>query len=365
MSHSEATKEPVKKRRMSISDITVDLSTLPHMSDKDKVQLCKPSDPSWKTWAENDSYLHLFLPKQMAIDFTNFLNNSAMALSQIDSKTVHIVDASTHSVNTSLSEKANSFATDFKKLKSSFSVEVSKFSDTALTDKLEHDEFLMFKDIRAKLTKWYRVSQHLANKIDHPSTSNDYLKLSYNFSPAVNDTTIKNQCVKDLSDLKHNVESHLTESVVDTATTLQSDVHQLFSSTFSTGDSKDRLIICKAMRTVFRGNRDLQYNGQSRRYRNYNQHRDGGQTYPKRFAREDRYHDRPRPFHEGYDRPRTFHDHGFQRDSHYDEDFPAYDPSVNTRRKRYVEDDEVFTRRPTRPYRNLSTRSSTTRWTKI
>jgi len=342
------------------------------------------SDNDWRKLIDNPNYVHFFIPKEIAEAFTEFLSKGAVALSKFDDKVIHIdsdeVELDTHHIL----DKAHECINSFKDLKRKFNTEIARFSDDKLTDKLNHDEFHEFKKIRSKLNKWFTASQHFTNKIEHSSDSNDYLKMSCNFSPAVKDNVVKDRCIKGLGKCKKDLENRLTESVIDNINKLQGEMDHLFDSTFNSGSDQDRLVVCKAMRTTLRNTFDLQHNRPKRFQRNghsENYRRDHPRDY--RHRRDDfenpRFDQNRR---DGFENPRTYrnrredNDNNYQsRPTHgrreyrvddYDEDFPVMDRNVRQRKNRYVDNEEVFDEgRPVRRDRNYSTRSSTSHWTRI
>ena len=337
-----------------------------------------------------DDYVIVCIPKGLANSLQTFLDKSAKTLDGLNIKTPGAVindEEEDSAFHTNLSDE---FRTTFSSLKSEFSNLMSKYKDTDLVKDVKPELLQDFKKIRSTLSRWFSSGQHLANKLAKPlSHTNDYIKLGYNFSPAVQDDDLKNDITRKIQTLKSTCETLLTDSVVDSARRKNYDATEIINKSLASNDPDFKFLVAKTYRCIVRNNQHLTHSKpwvkrpprqqipqdfnrppptERDRHDSYNQPRDAQapqtsfvqrQTgeYRREPYRQYRVRDHlPEPY---YTReyPRDLH----QQDTHqrypnrdnYDRDFAPYDPDYKQVKERY--------RRPSAQGR-LTSRSSTFQW---
>jgi hypothetical protein len=257
---------------------------------------------------------------------------------------------------TCLEDKQSQFLQDFGKLKNDMVAALEKFNEDDLKQKVGQRDFEQFKIYRKDLTKWFNTCQHLKNRLTHSSTSNQFLKMRYDISPAVEDAGVKDSCLNKLKHTRESLESTLTHSVVNKALDLNETAKATFIS--CQFDKEADKILMKALRVVLRVNgergprrgQDPKYDPSvaRRRWRGEGNRprprREFKQSYRRRFS--SRYERQFPPL-----RRQNFSYRRFKRrSSHFQED----DDDV------FENDDEG--QRPFRPFRRRTFRNRNYRW---
>lgn len=226
----------------------------------------------------------------------------------------------------STEEDHSKFLREFAELKDDMIANLRKCNEEELIRQVGQKEYDEFKTHRKELTKWYSTCQHLKSRLTNPSTTNQFLKMRYYISPAVEDTGVKDSCLNRIKSTKDCMESTLTHSVLNKASSLNVGISCSFLTCMS--DPVRAKLFMKALRVV------LKVNGE------WNSRPDGNQRpFRRRGDTEDHGAPPRRPFRNTYRRRFTTRD---------DEDFPPpRRQRFNYRRfKRrptlYTEQDDVF-----------------------
>lgn len=378
----------IKRSRTSTSEM--DLVTEPVEN-----VFVAPHNPKFlNLLSKKDDYVHLFIPKDLATAFSEFLGRSGTALNEAHS--IIVVEDDCNDLHFLIDK----FNKNFKPLLTALTDELPKHTHSKYTEELTQEAFLKFKQIRGLVTKWFVHCKHLDNKLTKGNTpTNRYCKLAMQFSPAVKNEELRDKCNSSLINLRDKLEKELSASVIEEANSLTNQLSDEFRE--SKLNPEDLFLLCKALRTVLLNNRELagklidkipkqpdrppprfrpygqdntnyrsQFNNQ--RHRRYNQQIDQQDSRPPTQYR--RYHNRGRQdrhFNEAAP-PKAWNRNRQHRLSHrlpssrdgsvseYDRDFPKYNQQFKQKSYRYNrnnnnDNDEVF-ENIGRHYRNHSHR---------
>jgi hypothetical protein len=219
-----------------------------------------------------DEFVVLCIPKELATSLQKFLDSSAKSLPNLKLN-APVPECEEDSVFDP--DLANEFGTTFGSIKSEFSNILSKYKDIDLIKNVNSDRLQEFRSIRSTLSKWFVTGQRLLNKLSKPlAKSNEYIKLGFNFSPAVTDENIKNDVKQDIQSFKEKCEARCTNGVIDYARQRNYDAGAILAKVLESNDADLRFLIAKAYRCVVKYNHNLSHNQSSDRrpvQRSYNQ----------------------------------------------------------------------------------------------
>ena len=131
------------------------------------------------------------------------------------------------------------------------------FPDSSLKKDLPTEDFQQYRHFRKELTTWFTTCQHLENKLRSPtSDSNKYLKINFNFSPAVKNDDFKQKMTDTIIKTAENIEKKCTVDILNKAIALNATVESFFENE----NISKKLFFAKAIRTVYKSNRHLFHN---------------------------------------------------------------------------------------------------------
>lgn len=222
----------------------------------------------------------------------------------------------------SFEEDKTSFINDFGSLRRQFDVTLKKVNEKTLIEDVPSEHFERFKSARKTLTRWYVTGAHLHNKIKGETQSNNYLKVNFDYSVAVTDTSLKQKCTTKLLSTKRALENSLTSSVLERAKKLNSEARTLLENDHVNITLKAYRVVLKANRNIFNSSHNEQrINNKNfnNNYKNYNTKRGppnhkGRDPYRKYDWNNERNH------FESYNYRKPYHSNNDGRK--YDEDFP-------------------------------------------
>lgn len=380
---------PASKRIRSVSsDSDLHVEGEPHI-------FMEPHRPDMLRYlAKKDDYVHLFLPRDIAKAFTDFLTKTEISVSKVKNSVIVIDDE-----NVDLKKITEDFKRDFTDIKTVLCEKMSKHEHSKYVEKLTDNDFSKFKKIRSTVTKWFKHCQHLENKlIKGNSATNRYCKLAMQFSPAVKSEELRDTCNSKLIDLRDQLESELNRSVIEEAITLTDTVSNELNE--ANQNTHDLFLMCKAFRTVILRSRDIagklidkvpkgqfrdfsdghnnhrnenfdNRNYQKRPYYNhYHSRTYNNQNFDRQFVNRRQY-DRGTNRNRDQDFKRDYRSHYDGRQQHrrdstrlesnstYDDDFPRYNNTYKQKKQRYVpqtyDNDSVFDNERRPSFRNHET----------
>lgn len=144
----------------------------------------------------------------------------------------------------------STFLNEFESARRFFDNALKKTNEKTLIENVETDQFDKFKIARTLLTKWYVTGAHLQRKLKGNSDSNKYLKVNFDFSVAISDSSLKEKCTSKLLNTKKLIERSLTTSVLEKAIYLNAEARALW-------DKTPKNIFLKAYRVVSKANKHL------------------------------------------------------------------------------------------------------------
>jgi hypothetical protein len=206
-----------------------------------------------------EDYVILCIPKALASSLQNFLDKSANTLEGLKIKTPIInVDDDVEEDSAFHTNLSDEFRTTFSGLKSEFSSLVSKYKNTDLAKDVKPELLQEFKRTRTILTRWFTTGQHLTNKLAKPLThTNDYLKLGFNFSPAVRNDDLQIEITRKIQTLKTTCENLLTDSVVNSSRQKNYEATEILNKVLSSDDPDLKFLVAKIYRCIVRSNQHL------------------------------------------------------------------------------------------------------------
>lgn len=304
---------------------------------------------------DSTKYVALIVPKSLLPAIKAFLEQATV--SDVSHKKSH--QAEVHHIDDipveTLEEKQSKFLKDYGELSDGMFSTLRGYQEDELKQKVPTKDFESFKNHRRELTKWFNTCQHLKNRLINSSQSNQFLKMRYDISPAVEDSGARDSCIKKLKNVKDSCESTLTHSVLDKAINLNDGVKGFFS--MCEGNPADEKLFMKAFRVVSRTNR--RFDAPPKTFRNPS----------TRFTRNGDFRNRQRKSF----RP-PFRKRVYTRNEDLDDFPPPRRQNFNYRRfKRrptyYQEDDDVFDDndndqpfRRSRPFRRRAFRNQNYRY---
>lgn len=364
MAHSQQSVDtPSRKRRDSDNDI-------PNKRHDDGARKTSISDVRFLPCnadfsnldVDHTQYIAMVIPKSMQTAFEIFLKDffhkNSPQHSTVDLTNENDVELDDSQTSTeSLQQK---FLKDFGGVKNKLNEKLESFQESDLKRDVSNEQFETFRNYRKKLTKWYVSCQHLANKITSNSASSRYMKTTVSFSPAVNDSGLKQSCTAKIRKTEKTCEQTLTDHVLSVATALNDEVFTLLCKCIADADRSFLKMLVKAYRVVTRANRYLTKQAESR---------DNDFDRPTR-----QFRNRRRSFHYNRER-RNFHRQPNRRqpyrrqNNRYESDFPPlrrenYNYRQFKRRPNFSDrvdtddDDDVFVRNPRRFSRGSFRRNS-------
>jgi hypothetical protein len=233
---------PKRIRPSEDADITSDTAEI--VLFKHKTQL----DPL--LLKNNDDYMHLFLPTEMAYCFQEFLQKAKFR--PIMEPVISVNEVITDDVNLLRS----SFLSDFTKITRDLGEEMSSVSHDRYMARLENQDFENFRTIRRKINTWFTRGSVLSQKLNRPSCELDLLQIGLKFDQSVRHDSIEAISSK-VRSLKKECESTLLVAAIEECTALNESVVDLLSKAKENEDKTVYLIVCKAYRTALLSNRDF------------------------------------------------------------------------------------------------------------
>lgn len=326
----------------------------------------------------SNEYVAIIVPKATMGQFFEYLDKASVILHKDKENNVETDSNATEETGQNADDKMQQFSLLFDRNKTDMINTLKGYSDDELKKEVPKDKFDTFKSYRTLLTKWYVCCEHLKHKIVSDTASNRYLKIRYNFSPAVQDKGLRDSCGVKLNNTRKNLEEVLTNNVVDRANALNEEVNTKFRACIGDPCDTNLKILMKALRVVLRTNKNIAdtYNKDNitlqNRKRSYRQYRQNDRNV---HYRQSRYLPENRGNTDLYSRRISYrrrNDLDYQHThDNYDDDYPP----IRRRNRDYrtfkrrpadyndTDDDEVFTDHRTstsdrRSFRNYNRKMS-------
>ena len=271
--------------------------------------------------SDNDAnYVCIILPKEKLEDLKELLSKPLNKTN--DSHPIPTADPNTDGISTEdIKRLSQKFLSEFEIVNKAIVEHNMNFPDSNLKKDLPVEDFQQYRHFRKEITSWFTTCQNLENKLKTATTeSNKYLKLNFNFSPAVKNDEFKQKMTDTIITTAESIEKKCTMDILNKAIALNAKVEKFLES----DHIYKTLPFAKAIRTVYKSNRHLIRN----RPRNANDYRlpKRHQHYDRQYFRQPAY---PTDDHmRGTDKKRQRH----TRFSNSDRHRPSY--------RSYREDDE-------------------------
>lgn len=232
---------PKRNRPSEDAEITSDTAEI--ILFKHKTQL----DPL--LLKNNDDYMHLFLPNEMAYCLQEFLQKAKF-------KPIMEPVIIENEIPEDINLLRNSFLTNFNKITRDFGEEMASVSHDKYMERLENQDFELFRTIRKKVNSWFTRGSVLSQKLNRPSCELDLLQIGLKFDQSVRYDSIEAISSK-MKTLKKEFESSLLVAAINDCTVLNESILDILSKAKENENKTVYFIVCKAYRTALLSNRDL------------------------------------------------------------------------------------------------------------
>jgi len=169
-----------------------------------------------------------------------------------------------HLSNARYGVDCNEAIADFKKTKTSLMDLMTPFNEETLNKNLSDDSFTKFKEIRKKLSAWYRLGMATIQREDNTLVhSHDIIKTDISVSASCEDKILRQKIYSDLLQTKNKLEREVRLHSFSLLTTKTTDIDNLIENI---EENTDSIIWAKAFRAVSRtySNHSSRYNSRRR-----------------------------------------------------------------------------------------------------